>query len=428
MSLASNASNDVADQAASAVQPHLNRGHLLGPGGNTYVAHCNHYNCFLQKTLRSRSGLNMDEVLVDVAASQFFITFALTFRTDWPLMQRLEYVETLFKTLGYGNPGVTAAAEENDIIATASHYSEGYRAKFGVQEDPQDFFLTGALQGALTAAYGIDVTVKQQECMAMGHDHNRWTVEKHEDQRENIVAYLEKADKILQHRESLNALSPPDDLPVPEITEAVRDMDLSGDPANGLIPAFNVYLTFIPSLYYNVCSQIFLNRLGDQAVSQAMGQRLLREAGHECGFYTLGNILLSTEYASLTTSHFGASPTEHEALTALFAVVNAFGWGYWQLDTLAEDRLQFTVFNSYEAYNYREYFGMHSDPVCYLHLGGGAAVMNAMRYGDILDSAVEINRTYIDKVFEQSDGFSSTELQCFAVEGTDGPCRFDITR
>ena len=319
------ASDGVAAQAAKAIQTHLDRGHLLGPGGNTYVAHCHHYNCFLQKALRSQPALGMDEVLVDVAASQFFITFALTFGTDWSLMERLGYVETFFKTMGYGNPGVTAAADANHIMATASHHSQGYRTKFGIQEDPQDFFLTGALQGALAAAHGVDVTVTQQQCMAMGHDHNRWEFEIHKNQREKVVQYLEKADEMLRHREAFQALPRPSSLPVPEITEAVRSMDLSGDPEEGLIPAFNVYLTFIPSLYYNVCSQTFLERLQDQAVSHAMGERLLREAGQECGFYTLGNILLSPEYETLATAHFGPNPTPKEALTALFAVVNALG-------------------------------------------------------------------------------------------------------
>ena len=417
-------------EAAQALALQADRGHLTGPAGHTYVAHCEHYNCFLQKTLQSRPGLQMREAMIDVAATLFFVTFAYAFDSDWTLERRLQYIEAFLKARGYGNPVVTEAASHDTITATASHHSESYRAKFGVQETPQDPFLTGALQGALTAAYGRDVTVEQTQCMAMGDPENAWALTRHSERRDQVVHYLQEADRIETHREAITAAPQPRDLPALPIMEAVRNMELLGDPEQGLIPAFNVYLTFIPSLYYNICSQLFMERIQDNGMARSLGRRLLREAGHVCGFYTLGNILLSSEYATLATSHFGPNPDEWEAVTALFGVVNALGWGYWDLEELTDACLRFTVTNSYEAYNYQEYFGTDaaSEPVCMLHQGGGAAIMNAIRYGDILNYGGAVDRSYVNSVFEDSDGFHCTEDPCAAIDGLDTACHFRVAR
>jgi predicted hydrocarbon binding protein len=370
----------------------------------------------------------MDAVLVDVAATLFFVTFVRAFDADWSLDQRLAYAESFFRARGYGNPRVADVLEGNTVTATSSHYSEGYKSKFGVQDEPQDFFLTGALQGALSAAFGCDVTVEQEECLAMEDDRNAWTVTRHPNRQDDIEEYMQRAKRLQQHRSALTPAPKPDDLPAPPITSAVRNMDLVGDPDEGLIPAFNVYLTFIPSLYYNACSQVFLDRIQENDMSRSLGVRLLKEAGQVCGFYTLGNILISSEFELLRQSHFGSSPGEEASITALFGAVNALGWGYWQLDELGPDALRFTVHNSYEAYNYREYFGEADEPVCMLHSGGGAAIMNALRHGDVLDYGGSINRNYVNSVFEESDGFQANEEQCHAVAGDGHACHVHITR
>jgi predicted hydrocarbon binding protein len=406
------------------------RAHLVGPAGHTYVAHCNHYNCFLQKTLTSNKDLEMEEVLVDTASMLFFLTFARTFRANrqWSEMQRLAFIQTYFRQRGYGNPTVTDAATQKTITASASHHSSGYKAKFGEQESPQDFFLTGAIQGALMATYGCDVDVKQRQCLAMGDDRNTWAVRQRTNKTERIRRYLEDAQRLKEGRDSISPTKRPDELPAPPVTRAVRNMDLSGDDEEGLIPAFNVYLTFIPSLYYNICSTVMINRLGDNEMSRDLGRRLLKEAGHVCGFFTLGNIIKSSEYELLRKSHFGANPSETDSMTTLFGVVNAFGWGTWTLDYLAEKELRFTVHNSYEAYNYREYFGYADQPVCHLHTGGGEAIMNALRYGDIFNTGEPLDDAFVNRVFEQSDGFRAFENHCFAVDGPGNACTIQVAQ
>lgn len=422
------ATSDIKTEAVQAVQPVEERGHLVGPAGNTFVAHCHHYNCFLQKTLRSRSGIGMDEVLVNVSASLFFLTFMQAFESEWTLEQRLAYADAFFRARGYGNPRVREVLTSDTITATASHHSEGYKSKFGEQDEPQDFFLTGALKGALSAAFGADVEVEQERCMAMGDDHNAWRVTRHRDSRETIERFVEQARRLKTQRDTLTPAAKPESLPVPPVTSSVRDMELVGDEEHGLIPAFNVHLTFIPSLYYNVCSQFFLRRIQENDMSRSLGVRLLKEAGHVCGFYTLGNILLSSDYELLRELQFGDDPDERASLETLFAVVNAFGWGYWQLNELDTDTLRYTVHNSYEAYNHHEFFGAAEEPVCMLHSGGGSAIMNALRGGDILNFDGPIDRAYVNSVFEDSDGFHAFEEQCAAVDGPARPCRIHVTR
>jgi hypothetical protein len=404
------------------------RGHIVGPAGHTYVAHCNHYNCFLQKSLLSNQDLGMEEVLVDTAGMLFFLTFARTFRAhrDWSEHQRLRFAERFFRERGYGNPVVTDAADQTTITATASHHSTGYKAKFGEQDEPQDFFLTGAIQGALMATYGCDVDVRQRQCLAMGDDRNAWSFRVHTNETDRVRRYLEDAQRLKEGRDEIEPAEIPDDVPAPPVTSVVRNMDLTGDDEEGLIPAFNVYLTFIPSLYYNICSTVMTNRLGKNKMSRDLGRRLLKEAGHVCGFYTLGNILQSSEYELLRKSHFGVNPSEKDSMTALFAVVNAFGWGVWTLDYLADRELRFTVHNSYEAYNHREYFGFAEQPVCYLHMGGGEAIMNALRHGNILRYNDPIDAEYVNMVFEKSDGYRAFENHCFAVDGPGNACTIQV--
>lgn len=404
------------------------RGHIIGPAGHTYVAHCHHYNCFLQKALLSKPDLEMEEVLVDTAAMLFFLTFASTFQEnrDWSLERRLQFAETFLRRRGYGNPSVTDALDGDTITATDSHHSHGYKVKFGEQDRPQDFFLTGAIQGALMASYGCDVDVQQRQCLSMGDDRNTWAVKRRKGENDRVKQYLDDARRLRDGREEIDVVPAPDQLPAPPVTSVVRNMELVGDDEEGIISAFNVYLTFIPSLYYNICSQVFINRLKDSSIGTALGKRLLKEAGQVCGFFTLGNILLSSEYELLRKSHFGAGADEHDSMTALFGVVNAFGWGYWTLDYLAEKELRFTVTNSYEAYNHREYFGVSDRPVCFLLTGGGEAIMNALRYGDILNVRGPIDRDYVNQVFEESDGFEAEENHCFATDGPGNACTIRV--
>ena len=405
------------------------RGHIAGPAGHTYAAHCNYYNCFLQKSLLSNGQLGMEEVLVDTASMLFFITFARTFRANrtWCEETRLRFVQAFFRKRGYGNPGMLAVMDQQTITATASHYSRGYHAQFGEQDGPRDFFLTGAIRGALMATYGCDVEVVQRQCLSMGDDRNTWAIRRHPSETEQVRGYLDDAQRLKAGRTEIQAASLPSNLPAPPVTRAVANMDLSGDDDEGLISAFNVELTFIPSLYYNICSRVFLERLGENTMSADLGRRLLKEAGHFSGVYLLGNILQSSEFEILCNSHFGADPTEHESMTALFGVINALGWGAWTLDYLDEAELRFTVYNSYEAYNVREYYGIADDPVCFLLTGGGESIMNALRHADILDHSGPMDTGYVNHVFDEDDGFEALETHCFAAGGLGDACTVRVS-
>lgn len=97
--------------------------------------------------LRSNKRLEMEEMdatMIQTAAMLFFLEFTGRFRQeDWSAEEKAEYVEDVLKARGYGNPKVLPALDGEAITATASHFPSGYRAKFGVQDEPQDLFLTG---------------------------------------------------------------------------------------------------------------------------------------------------------------------------------------------------------------------------------------------------------------------------------------------
>lgn len=408
---------------------HEPSGYILGPGNNTYVAHCHHYNCFLQRTLRSNASLGMDAVLVDTAGMLFYLAFAIHFRRDGAALsqaEQLAYIEAFFKARGYGNPVVTAALDSGTVTATASHYSSGYRAKFGHQNEPQDFFLTGALQGALMAVVGHDVTVTQTACLSMGDAENVWSVELHPASKERLRAYVADAKRIRDGRRSISFAEAPGKRTAQAVTSSVRNMKFLGDEEEGLIPAFNVYLTFLPSLYYTICSVTFMERLAARGLPASLGARLLKEAGQVCGFYTFGNIMLSSEFALLQQASFGSRATTTESLLTLFGVVNALGWGYWRLEDFSGETLTFSSFNGYESFNMREYFGVTDDAVCYLLLGVSEAILNSVYDGDILSYGGAIDQDYVNRVFENGDGFVARETSCFATG--DAFCTITVGR
>jgi hypothetical protein len=136
--------------------------------------------------------------------------------------------------------------------------------------------------------------------------------------------------------------------------------------------------------------------------------------------------MLSSEYTLLRQANFGSAPTRRESMEALFGVVNALGWGYWQLERLEGESLAFSSFNGYESFNILEYFGGTDTPECMLLRGGGEAIMNFLCDGDILAYNGEINRAYVNEVFESSDGFVATETSCFAMD--DARCEIKVER
>jgi len=112
------------------------------------------------------------------------------------------------------------------------------------------------------------------------------------------------------------------------ITEAVAGLGFSGNE-EGLIPAFGLYLTKHPADYYNRISYGLLGafaRENPELEEDAIA--LLTEAGHVCAFHTFGGIMSSVEWDAVVMPMIQSL---EDWVYGMVAVVNAFGWGYYEI-------------------------------------------------------------------------------------------------
>lgn len=197
------------------------------------------------------------------------------------------------------------------------------------------------------------------------------------------------------------------------VIEAVAGLDITGNE-EGLIPAFGLYLTRHLADYYNRISFETARRL-DQGHLADDVRALLVEAGHGCAFNTFGGIMKSAEWEAVVMPMI---ESREDWVRGMVAVVNAFGWGRWQVTDLVPARsLTVRITDSYEAIGYRRDYGPSDRPRCYLAAGGVAGLMNLLYVGDITAGPV-LYEAYYRQLFRGSGRFESTETACVA-QGAD---------
>lgn len=211
------------------------------------------------------------------------------------------------------------------------------------------------------------------------------------------------------------------------IVEALGTLPLVGNE-EGLIPAFGLYLTRHYADYYNRISYGLLRNIerakaaGDKdAEALAATRAALVETGHICAFNTFGGIMISQEWEAVVKPMIEGRP---DWVRGICAVVNALGWGKWEIDNLeaAEDvssgaELQVSCTNSYESVGYlRDYPARAADDggVCFLAVGGVTGIMNLLYHGDILTRPPH-TEAYYKEIFKAGDArFVGEEVQCRA--------------
>jgi hypothetical protein len=96
----------------------------------------------------------------------------------------------------------------------------------------------------------------------------------------------------------------------------------------------------------------------------------------------------------------------------IVAVVNALGWGKWQVvDLVPNERLKVRILNSYESEGYRKHFGKADRSTCYLAVGGVSGIMNLLYQGDITQRP-DLTPAYYSEVFQSPHAFGCIEHQC----------------
>ncbi len=207
-----------------------------------------------------------------------------------------------------------------------------------------------------------------------------------------------------------------------QIIDAVAGLGFAGND-EGLIPAFGLYLTKHLADYYNRISFATVRRLERNAELLEDGRYLLVEAGHVCAFNTFGGIMKSAEWEAVVRPMI---ETKEDWILGMVAVVNAFGWGRWKVESLAPaERLVVSIDDSYEATGWIRDYGQSERPRCFLACGGVAGLMNLMYVGDIT-TAPELTEANYQRLFRNQNSFAATETKCRAKG--DPRCEFVAER
>ena len=391
---------------------------------NTYTAaqepmifHCHHYNTVLQATLEdTRDYIDIYPVLVDSAQeivySQLIAFFAESHLTDFS--ERKEAVEDFFAFCGYGKFSLDGLSPfGGKIIAQTDHYSYGWKVKFGLRPDnlPMvSFFTRGFLAGATDAIFNLPLGTSdcvQLTCYTKGDAFPSFEVSKLA-QPKTLVASPK-----LGKPQTYELKNPTQETDVNYlgIREALTNMPINGTATKGMIDAFGVLLTRMFANYYCQISYKMLKKLeasmGNEGLNLA--DQLLTEAGHTCAFYTFGGVMESAEWNGMIKP---MCKTREDWVHGIVAVVNAFGWGFWEiLELIPAKKLVLKVHNGYEATSYLGAFGNGAIPISFLAKGATMGIMNLLYNGDVTTNP-SLTEEYYHTICRSNKMFSVTQTAC----------------
>ncbi len=414
------------------------------------VFHCNHYNRFLQLVIEDCHYIERDPILVRSAAEVSFrqLRHAFQDHPEWSVKARLQYAEDLYRFCGFGDLPLAALPASADflkldapftLLEKHSHYGAALRLNYGTRRWPGEYFDRGFAIGALSAIYEQPITGEIGEALSMGAavtqiqlhastDGDRFPCDTPDIASAPLPA---GADQVPARHIGLH-------IDEAAIMAAVGSLPLVGDE-QGLIPAFGVYLTRHYADYYNLVSFRFEHALKDALSThrylgemlwyeyptlfyykekfqdlqgQALASTLLIEAGHICGFNTMGGIMRSDPWYQLIVPQLQC---REDWLSGIIACINALGWGVWRIQEIVpNERLVLRAWYPYESLGYLRAYGTADHPIDYLMTGIGASLMNLLYTADITNKP-ELTLEFYYQVNRTKAGFWARQTRCVAM-------------
>jgi hypothetical protein len=115
---------------------------------------------------------------------------------------------------------------------------------------------------------------------------------------------------------------------------------------DGLIPAFNVFVTQAPTALWNNFADLITHSVAPELRQAA--EALLENAAHECGYHTGYGIITSEEWAAVVGPMIEKQP--EDILHGAFAVFTAWGWAKAEIVELVPgERMVVRAYDYYEA-------------------------------------------------------------------------------
>ncbi len=340
--------------------------------GKDVIIHCHHYNARVQRTIEGASMVDGKAILRAAAETVFAEQIQAALRDDDDAATKRSVAEQLYAHLGYGRLDLGGQAQGR-VQASASHYVEGWVAGFGSAIDRTVCtFTEGYIQAAVWATTGRLVHVHERQCMAKGDPVCEFELE---DSRTESLAPNTKLPRQFTAKTGGDYLHSAN-VDEQKIIDALVAMPIHGN-AEGLIPAFSVYLANTPADYYNLISLRFIEAMAAKRREKA-AKRMLIADGETCAMNTFRGIMNSAEWDGLVAPMIH---DERDNIFALVAISNALGWGNWHITKHpGPTSIGFESLNGYEALGVGEYSGRSDEPSC-LMLTGVAAGLLELVYG-----------------------------------------------
>ncbi len=385
--------------------------------GQSMLFHCNHYNRSHQQYIEDPNYVDSEDILLRSAAETAYRQTQQFHERhpDSTFADTLEFAADVFSFGGFGTLGFAELdADGGTVHSDNSHYGSALKQNVGERETAGEYFDRGFVAGVLLAAGeqhdlalgdGFDIT--QTKSISLGDDACEYQVDTDEQYQ---WLELREPQQIDDHP-VIPEPSEETSVDTEQVIEDVQSLDVTGNE-QGLIPQFGVTLTRGFADYYNKSSFRFARAVEEELGSIDFATEMLVEAGHICGFNTMGGIMTSPEWDAVVEPMI---ETREDWLHGIVAAINALGWGVWRIEELDPgERAVFRIYDPYESRGHLRWFGQSDYPVDFVAEGVAEALMNLLYYGDITESPT-LDDEYYYELFEEKDGFDGEQTASVAM-------------
>lgn len=419
--------------------------------GQPMVFHCNHYNRNLQNTIENCRHIDSRSILIHSAAEVAFSGLREHFEAhpELDLEHRLQYAENLYSYCGFGLLPLTECAGKEGTLSdmtlstSSSHYGRALQLNFDKRRGPGEYFDLGFAIGALSAAFespfGGELT---DDAISQKGNRTAFKLAPYDEEFRYLFQMKKRENGFVQSPGTRSDIPDRDANMATGVDEAVVIAAVAQAPLfgneRGLIPAFGVELSRQYADYYNLISYRFEQRLSEalenrpslndllvydypslfhyQRYTDLEGMNLTRslltEAGHICGFNTMGGIMSSETWDELLMPMI---QNREDWMHGIIAVINALGWGVWRVvELVPNEKLVLRVWRPYESLGYLRWFGKADRPVDYLVTGVAASLMNLLYVGDITQRP-NLDLDYYHQINRAPESFWGEQVQCVAM-------------
>lgn len=158
------------------------------------------------------------------------------------------------------------------------------------------------------------------------------------------------------------------------IIENMSKIEIVGNE-EGLIPGFNVFVTQLPSNFWNRFAERLTRQVGTELLESA--EWLLVNAAHECGYHTGYGIITSEEWKAVVAPMVENVP--EDILHGAFAVFTAWGWAKSEIvELVPKEKMVVRAYDYYESDVVA--YGSSKKPSAYMIRGVCGAFMD-LAYG-----------------------------------------------